>query len=81
MILTLVEKSLEGVAAETSLEALTFARKLSAEGGGVPVDAVVVGEVSDEVHKTLAEYGVRNVHQVTGSGVAAAPTGSATSRS
>jgi electron transfer flavoprotein alpha subunit len=71
MILTLVEKSLEGVASETSLEALTFARQLSAEGGGVPVDAVVIGELGDEVRKTLAEYGVRTVHEVTGEGVSA----------
>ena len=44
MILTLVEKNLDGSAVEVSLEALTFARSLSAAGGGVPVDAVVVGE-------------------------------------
>jgi electron transfer flavoprotein alpha subunit len=66
MILTLVEQSLDGVAVETSLESLTFARKLSAEGGGVPVDAVVVGPVGDELRKELATYGVRTVHQVDG---------------
>jgi len=66
MILTLVEKDLEGAAVEVSLEALTFARKLSAEGGGVPVDAVVVGEVSDELRKELATYGVRTAYQVQG---------------
>ena len=44
MILTLVEKNLDGSAVEVSLEALTFARNLSAAGGGVPVDAVVVGD-------------------------------------
>jgi electron transfer flavoprotein alpha subunit len=71
MILTLVEKDLDGTAAETSLEALTFARKLSAAGGGVPVDAVVVGELGDELHKELAQYGVRTVHRVGGEGVAA----------
>jgi electron transfer flavoprotein alpha subunit len=71
MILTLVEKDLEGVAVEVSLEALTFARRLSAEGGGVPVDAVVVGEVGDELHKELAAYGVRTIYQVGGEGVAA----------
>ncbi len=43
MILTLVEKNLDGSAVEVSLEALTFARNLSAVGGGVPIDAVVVG--------------------------------------
>ena len=45
MILTLVEKNLDGSAVEVSLEALTFARNLSAEGGGVPVDAVVVASM------------------------------------
>jgi electron transfer flavoprotein alpha subunit len=71
VILVLVEPDLEGHALEVSLEALTFARHLSAEGGDVPVDAVVVGEVSDELGKELAAYGVRTVHQVTGEGVAA----------
>jgi len=71
MILTLVEKTIDGDAVETSLEALTFARQLSAEGGGVPVDAVVVGEVSDELRKDLAAYGVRTVHQVGGEAAAA----------
>ena len=63
MILTLVEKNLDGSAVEVSLEALTFARNLSATGGGVPVDAVVVGEVGDDLRKDLAAYGVRNVHR------------------
>jgi electron transfer flavoprotein alpha subunit len=71
MILTLVEKNLEGVPIEVSLEALTFARKLSAEGGGVPVDAVVIGDVTDELRKELAAYGVRTIHQVGGEGVSA----------
>ncbi|HEX5090776.1 MAG TPA: electron transfer flavoprotein subunit alpha/FixB family protein [Nocardioides sp.] len=71
MILTLVEKDLEGAAVDVSLEALTFARRLSAEGGGVPVDAVVVGEAGDELRKELAAYGVRTIYQVGGDGVAA----------
>ena len=71
MILTLVEKNLEGVPVEVSLEALTFARQLSAEGGGIPVDAVVVGDVSDELRKELAAYGVRTIHQVLGEAAAA----------
>jgi len=71
MILTLVEKDLEGTAVEVSLEALTFARALSAEGGGVPLDAVVVGEVSDELRKELSAYGVRTVHQVGGEAASA----------
>jgi electron transfer flavoprotein alpha subunit len=70
MILTLVEKDLEGAAVEVSLEALTFARQLSAEGGGVPVDAVVVGEISDELRKELATYGVRTAYQVGGDAAA-----------
>jgi len=71
MILTLVEKTVDGAAVETSLEALTFAGRLSAEGGGVPVDAVVVGDVSDDLRKALATYGVRHVHQVGGEAAAA----------
>jgi len=71
MILTLVEKDLEGAPVEVSLEALTFARTLSAEGGGIPVDAVVVGDVSDELRKELAAYGVRTIHQVGGEAAAA----------
>jgi electron transfer flavoprotein alpha subunit len=75
MILTLVERNLDGGAIEVSLEALTFARNLAASGGGVPVDAVVVASdgqgVSDELRKELAAYGVRNVHQVGGADVAA----------
>jgi electron transfer flavoprotein alpha subunit len=71
MILTLVETDLEGAAIEVSLEALTFARDLSAAGNGVPVDAVVVGDVSDDLRSQLAAYGVRTVHRVTGDDVAA----------
>jgi electron transfer flavoprotein alpha subunit len=66
MILTLVEKNLDGSAVEVSLEALTFARNLSAVGGGVPIDAVVVGELTDELRKELAAYGVRTVYNVGG---------------
>src|SRR4051812_17513181 len=71
MILTLVEKNLDGSAVEVSLEALTFARSLSAAGGGVPVDAVVVGDVSDELRKELATFGVRNVYDVGGDALSA----------
>ena len=69
MILVLVETDLEGAAVEVSLEAVTFARDLSAAGNGVPVDAVVVGAVSDDLLKELAAYGVRTVHRVGGAGV------------
>ena len=68
MILVLVEKDLHGAAVEVSLETLTFARSLSAAGGGVPVDAVVVGGVSPELQAQLAAYAVRDVHQLTGPG-------------
>jgi electron transfer flavoprotein alpha subunit len=69
MILVLVETDLEGAATEVSLEAVTFARDLSAAGNGVPVDAVVVGAVSDDLRKELAAYGVRTAHRVAGAGV------------
>ncbi|GAA4747188.1 electron transfer flavoprotein subunit alpha/FixB family protein [Nocardioides endophyticus] len=49
-----------------SREAITFARSLAAAGGGVPVDAVVVGEPSEGLVATLASYGVRTVHALTG---------------
>ena len=54
MILVHIETDLDGTASEVSLEAITFARNLSAEGGGVPVDAVVFNELSDDLHKELA---------------------------
>jgi electron transfer flavoprotein alpha subunit len=69
MILVFVETDLEGSAVEVSLEAVTFARDLSAAGNGVPVDAVVVGTVSDALRKELSAYGVRSVHRVGGTGV------------
>jgi electron transfer flavoprotein alpha subunit len=69
MILVFVETDLEGSAVEVSLEAVTFARDLSAAGNGVPVDAVVVGAVSDALRKELSAYGVRSVHRVGGAGV------------
>jgi electron transfer flavoprotein alpha subunit len=75
MILTLVEKNLDGSAAEVSLEALTFARNLSAVGGGVPIDAVVVASdgqsLTDELRKEVAAYGVRHVYALGGDGLSA----------
>jgi electron transfer flavoprotein alpha subunit len=68
MILVLVEQDLDGAAVEVSLETLTFARSLSEAGGGVPVDAVVVGDVSDGLQAQLAAYGVREVHSLSGPG-------------
>ncbi|KAA1420107.1 electron transfer flavoprotein subunit alpha/FixB family protein [Mumia zhuanghuii] len=66
MILVLVETSLEGEAVEVSREAVTFARALSAAGGDRPIDAVTVGEPSADLVATLASYGVRRVHALTG---------------
>jgi electron transfer flavoprotein alpha subunit len=75
MILTLVEKNLDGSAVEVSLEALTFARNLSAVGGGVPIDAVVVASdgqgLTDELHKEVAAYGVRHVYVLGGGSLSA----------
>ncbi|MFC5730615.1 MULTISPECIES: electron transfer flavoprotein subunit alpha/FixB family protein [Nocardioides] len=68
MILVLVETDATG-AIEVSRETITFARDLSAAGGGVPVDAVVVGELpgtAEELAQQLASYGVRDVHHATG---------------
>ncbi|KQW47512.1 hypothetical protein ASC77_13740 [Nocardioides sp. Root1257] len=66
MIVVLVETTPSGEAVEVSREAITFARSLSEAGGGVPVDAVVVGEPSADLVATLASYGVRTVHALTG---------------
>ena len=68
MILVLVETDATG-AVEVSRETITFARGLSEAGGGVPVDAVVVGETAvpvEQVAEQLASYGVRDVHHATG---------------
>jgi electron transfer flavoprotein alpha subunit len=65
MILVLTEFDAEE-SAEVSLEALTFARTLSAAGGGVPIDAVVVGETPDDLADQLGRYAVRDVYRVTG---------------
>lgn len=68
MILVVIESEAAG-ATEVSRETVTFARDLSAAGGGVPIDAVVVGEVPggiDALAQQLASYGVRDVHHVTG---------------
>ncbi|MFC4785797.1 electron transfer flavoprotein subunit alpha/FixB family protein [Nocardioides sp. MAHUQ-72] len=70
MILVLVETDATG-AVEVSREALTLARDLSAAGGGVPVDAVVVGAVPDGLQPQLAAYGVRAVHHAGGEELAA----------
>jgi electron transfer flavoprotein alpha subunit len=61
MILVYVETTPDGVH-EVSLETIAFARGLAAAGGGVPIDAVVVGPVPDGTAAELAAYGVRTVH-------------------
>ncbi len=65
MILVLVETDATG-AVEVSREAISFARDLAAAGGGVPVDAVVVGELPANLQEQLAAYGVRTVHHAAG---------------
>ena len=65
MILVLVETDASG-AVEVSREAISFARDLAAAGGGVPVDAVVVGELPANLQEQLAAYGVRTVHHAAG---------------
>ena len=65
MILVLVETDRDGIV-EVSRETITFARRLSADGGGVPVDAVLVGEPSAAVVEQLGQYGVRTVHHAGG---------------
>lgn len=61
MIVVFVETVGDGVH-DVSLEAITFARGLSAAGGGVPVDAIVVGALADPALRQLTEYGIREVH-------------------
>ncbi|HEX8780369.1 MAG TPA: hypothetical protein VF728_04270, partial [Nocardioides sp.] len=65
MILVLVETDAGGVA-EVSRETVTFCHELSRQGGGVPIDAVLVGEPTAEVVAELASYGVRAVHAASG---------------
>ncbi|MEZ5094771.1 MAG: FAD-binding protein [Nocardioides sp.] len=69
MIVVLVETDADG-AVEVSREAVTFARTLAEAGGGVPIDAVVLGEMAEGVPAQLAAYGVREVHHGTGPGMA-----------
>jgi electron transfer flavoprotein alpha subunit len=62
MILTFVEHE-NGAPEETSLEALTLARELSADTGA-PVEAVVFGAEGAAVADDLGAYGVETVHHV-----------------
>jgi len=65
MILVLVETDADGVS-EVSRETITFCHELSRQGGGVPIDVVLVGEPTAEVVAGLAAYGVRTVHAASG---------------
>ncbi len=65
MILVYVETTADAVQ-EVSLETVTFARSLAEAGGGVPIDAVLVGPAPSGAPAELAAYGVRTVHHATG---------------
>jgi electron transfer flavoprotein alpha subunit len=68
MIIVLVETDADG-AVEVSRETVTFARSLSAAGGGVPIDAVVIGDQPCDLTALAAQLagdGVRDVYHATG---------------
>lgn len=71
MIVVLVETDAEGVT-EMSLETVAFLRAVASEGGGVPIRAVVIGDLDDAargpIEAQLAAHGVSEVHQVSGPG-------------
>jgi electron transfer flavoprotein alpha subunit len=73
-VAVLIEPDAEGVAL-TSLEAVTFARGLAADGGGWPVHAVVVGPVAEPAWTALVDqlgaYGVASVRHAEGEGLSA----------
>jgi electron transfer flavoprotein alpha subunit len=70
MILVLVETDAGGVV-EVSRETITFCRELSRQGGGVPIDALLVGRATDQLVAELGQYGVREVHEAGGDAFAA----------
>jgi electron transfer flavoprotein alpha subunit len=75
MIVVLLETDASG-AVEVSLETLAFARTLSAEGGGVPIDAVVVGDLPEgltieSLAAQVGAHGVRDLHHAGGPQLAA----------
>ena len=68
MILVLVETEGDAVS-EISLETVAFARALSAEGGGILIRAVLVGELPaapEAIAAELGAHGVGEVHHVAG---------------
>ncbi|MEP6816501.1 MAG: electron transfer flavoprotein subunit alpha/FixB family protein [Marmoricola sp.] len=71
MILVLVETEAgpESIqVSEVSLETLALARSLAAEGGGIKIRALVVGDVADRegLAAELGAHGVSEVHQAVG---------------
>ncbi|MFT4083136.1 MAG: hypothetical protein QM638_11175, partial [Nocardioides sp.] len=75
MIVCWVHGDADGALSEISRETLTMARRLSAAGGGVPIDAVHVGDLPDalaaELVDGLAGHAVRTLYQARGEGFAA----------
>ncbi len=65
MILVFVETA-DGVVEETSLETIRFARDLAAEGGGVPISALMIGDAGDVARKQLGEHGVATLYVAGG---------------
>ena len=65
MILVFVETT-DGVVEETSLETIRFARDLAAEGGGVPISALLIGDAGDVARKQLGEHGVATLYTAGG---------------
>ncbi len=65
MILVFVETA-DGVVEETSLETIRFARDLAAEGGGVPISALMIGDAGDVARKQLGEHGVATLYAAGG---------------
>ncbi|MGI9157267.1 MAG: electron transfer flavoprotein subunit alpha/FixB family protein [Marmoricola sp.] len=67
MILVLVESEAD-TASEISLESLALARSLAEVGGGIPIRAVVVGDVADRdaLAAELGAHGVTEVLQAVG---------------
>ncbi len=72
MILVFVETE-DGAAGETSLETLAFTRALSDEIGGVPIRAVVIGDVADPaaLAAELGAHGADEMHHAVGEAFAA----------
>jgi electron transfer flavoprotein alpha subunit len=70
VIIVYVETDASG-ASEMSREAITFARELSAAGGGVPIDAFVAGDLPAGLTDQLGQYGVRTIYSAVGDALSA----------